>query len=167
MRVVVCIILLLVSLTSCWNDDHLFTFPPEQALTGEWEISEGEFLWDNDTRISTINPVFESRPAVSMQFADGQTYLVTYSFVVTNNSDTVTITNGLQEGNFQISVGENNVLMFEGEIMFTENTTNAVSNSKIQYSLGNPVDTLWIEGLELNNLLQGEINGIFIRDNRE
>ncbi|MDH3708259.1 MAG: hypothetical protein OER04_00135 [Cyclobacteriaceae bacterium] len=158
--------ILLVLLSSCWNDDLPFDFKPEQALTGTWEVSEGVFLWDNNTRISTINPVFESLPSVSMEFADSDRFLVRYSFIVTDNDDSVTFANGLQEGAFDLMVDENTFLSYNGIITFTENTTNTTDESDIRFILGNEVDTLWIENMALNNLLDGEVTGIFVRKNQ-
>ncbi len=158
--------LLLVLLSSCWSDDLPFDFKPEQALTGTWEVSEGVFLWDNNTRISTINPVFESLPSVSMEFADSDRFLVRYSFIVTDNDDSVTFTSGLQEGTFDLMVDENTFLSYDGIITFTENTTNTTDESDIRFILGNEVDTLWIENMALNNLLDGEVTGIFVRKNQ-
>ena len=156
----------LVLLSSCWNDDLPFDFTPEQALTGTWEIYEGVFIWDNNTRVSTINPVFESLPSVSMEFADSERYLVRYSFIVTDGDDSVTFANGLQEGAFELMVDETTFLDYEGIITFTENTTQTVGESDIRFELGNAVDTLWIEDMALNNLLDGEVTGIFVRKNQ-
>jgi len=153
-------------LSSCWSDEPLFDFPPELALSGEWNISQGVFVWDDNTRVSTINPVYQSLPSVSLQFAAGDQFLTRYSFVVTDDQDSITFANGIQQGNYQIAVRENNILVFDGAITFTENITNTVDESNIRYSVGNEVDTLWIEDMALNNLLEGSITGVFVRDNR-
>jgi hypothetical protein len=166
MRVkIICLITTLL-VTSCWSDEPLYDFPPELALSGEWDIAQGVFLWDGNTRVSTINPMYQSTPSVSMQFVDGNQYLVRYQFIVTDNQDSITFANGLQQGQFQIAVEENRILHFEGLITFTENVTNTTDQSEISYSIGNEVDTLWIEDMALNNLLDGSVTGVFLRNNR-
>jgi len=152
--------------SSCWSDEPLFDFPPEVALTGDWNINQGVYFWDDNTRISTVNPMLPTIPAVSLEFVSGNQYLVRYQFIVTDNQDSITFTNGLQEGNYQIAVRENQVLQFEGVVTFTENGTNTTDQSEIRYNIGNAVDTLWIEDMALNNLLEGSITGVFVRNNR-
>ncbi len=152
--------------SSCWSDEPLFDFSPDLALTGEWTIEQGVFFWDGNTRISTVNPMVQSAPAVSMEFVAGDQYLVRYQFIVTDNQDSITFTNGLQQGQYQIAVEENRILHFEGLITFTENVTNIKDESSISYSIGNEVDTLWIEDMALNTALEGSITGTFIRNNR-
>ncbi len=158
----------LLYLTSCLDDDASFSLTPNEALEGQWQVDRGVFIWDNGNRISSINPLVDSLPAVQFQFAGDNRYKVQYAFFVTNSfdKDTVTLANGIQEGTYELMTSEDNILEYNGRILFTENITNTIDEAGIRYQLGNSVDSLWLQGVQLNSLLFGEISGTFFRNTR-
>jgi len=156
-------------LTSCWDDDDAsFTFTPAEALQGQWEVDRGFFTWDNGNRISSLNPLVDSLPSVQIQFTEDRKYKIQYAFFVTNgfDQDTITLTNGVQEGTYQLMANEDRLLKYSGEILMTENITNTVDEADIRYELGQGVDSLWLQGVQLNSLLQGEVSGAYFRNTR-
>ncbi len=162
------ILLCLLFLASCWDDDASFTFTPNEALEGHWQVERGVFIWDNGNRISSINPLVDSLPSVQFQFSGDNRYKLQYAFFVTDgfDQDTVTITNGIQEGTYELMATEDNILDYSGRVLLTENITNIVDEADIRYQLGNGADSLWLQGVQLNNLLFGEISGSFFRNTR-
>lgn len=162
------ILLGLLFLTSCWDDDASFSFTPNEALEGQWQVDRGVFIWDNGKRISSINPLVDSLPSVQVQFAESNRFIVQYAFFVTNSfdQDTITLTNGLQKGTYELMTLEDNLLEYSGRILFTEDITNTIDEADIRYQLGNGVDSLWLQGVQLNSLLFGEISGTFFRNSR-
>lgn len=162
------IFFLLFLLSSCWDDDASITFTPNQALEGQWEVNRGVFIWDEGARISSLNPLVDSLPPVQIQFTEDLRYKIQYAFYVTNgfDQDTVTLANGIQEGIYELLTAEDQLLEYEGEIILTENITNATDEADIRFQTGNSVDSLWLEGVQLNSLLQGEISGEFFRNTK-
>ena len=159
-------LLCILLLTSCFDDDASFTFTPNEALEGHWQVDRGVFIWDNGNRISSINPLVDSLPSVQFQFAGDNRYKVQYAFFVTNSldQDTVTLANGIQEGTYELMTSEDNHLEYNGKIILTENITNAIDNADIRYQLGIGVDSLWLVGVQLNSLLFGEVSGAYFRN---
>jgi len=162
------IIFWLVILTSCWDDDASVTFTPNQALEGQWEVSRGVFTWFDGERVSSLNPLVDSLPSVLVQFTEDYRYKIRYAFYVTNgfDQDTITLANGIQEGNYELLTAEDQLLEYDGEIILTENITNSTDEADIRFQTGNSVDSLWLEGVQLNSLLQGEISGEFYRNTK-
>lgn len=162
------ILLGLLCLVSCLDDDASFSFTPNEALEGQWLVDRGVFIWDNGNRISSINPLVDSLPSVQFQFAGDNRYKVQYAFFVTNSfdQDTITLANGIQEGTYELINPENNLLEYNDRVLFTANITNAIDEADIRYQLGNSVDSLWLQGVQLNSLLFGEISGTFFRNTR-
>ncbi len=161
-------LLCLLFLTSCLDDDASVTFTPNEALEGQWQVDKGFYLWDNGKRISSMNPLMDSIPSVQLQFSEDNRFKIQYAFFVTNgfDQDTVTITNGIQEGTYELMATEDNILDYSGRILFEENITNIMDEADIRYQLGNNVDSLWLQGVRLNNLLFGEISGSFFKNSR-
>jgi hypothetical protein len=159
---------LLFSLTSCWDDDASITLTPNQALEGQWEVNRGVFIWDNGERISSLNPLVDSLPSVLVQFTEDSRYKIQYAFFVTNgfDQDTVTLANGIQEGVYELLTTEDQPLEYNGEIILTENITKITGEADIRFQTGNSTDSLWLEGVQLNSLLQGEISGEFFRNTK-
>lgn len=115
-----------------------------------------------------MNPLMDSIPSVQFQFSEDNRFKIQYAFFVTNgfDQDTVTITNGIQEGTYELMATEDNILDYSGRILLEENITNIMDEADIRYQLGNNVDSLWLQGVRLNNLLFGEISGSFFKNSR-
>jgi hypothetical protein len=155
-------------LTSCFDDDASISLTPIQALEGQWEVDRGFFIWDNGSRISSLNPLVDSLPPVQLQFTEDNRYKIQYAFYVTNgfDQDTITITNGVQEGTFELMASEDQLLEYSGDITLIENITNTTDEAEISYQLGQGADSLWLEEVQLNSLLIGEISGVYVRNTR-
>ena len=167
MRIFTILIGLLV-LTGCFDDDGTSSFSPVQALEGQWEVDRGFFTWDNGKRISSLNPLVDSLPSVQIQFTEDLKYSIRYAFFVTNgfDQDTITLTTGVQVGTYELMVSEDRLLEYDGEVVLLENITNTSDIAEIRYQLGNDTDSLWLEGVQLNNLLFGEVSGAYFRNSR-
>ena len=165
---VIPILLTLLLLSGCFDDDASTRFNPAQAIEGQWEVDRGFFIWDNGNRISSLNPLVDSLPSVQVQFTQNFNYKIQYAFFVTNgfDQDTITITNGVQEGTYELMVTEDRVLDYSGEVILTENITNTSDIAEIRYQFGSDSDSLWLQGVQLNNLLFGEISAVYFRNSQ-
>lgn len=163
-----CILYAFFFLAACSEDDSPIVLTAEEAIAGQWNLDTGVFIWDNGLRMSSVDKAFDDIPPLTLIFNDQGNYLGKYSFLVKReNEETITITNGLQEGIFQLTVEqqlkEAGIYQHTGQILFTNTVTDTDNTSTTRYSYGQSTDTLWIEGMKLHNLLFGEIDGIFIR----
>ena len=61
---------------------------------------------------------------------------------------------------------EDRVLDYSGEIVLSENITNTTDIADIRYQFGNDSDSLWLQGVQLNNLLFGEISAVYFRNSQ-
>ena len=155
-------------LTSCYDDDGSFSLSPNQALEGRWEVDRGFYIWDNGSRISSLNPLVDSLPPVQVQFTEDKRYRIQYAFYVTNsfNQDTITLTNGVQEGTYELMAQEDQLLEYKGNITLIENITNTTDDAEIRYQIGQGADSLWLEGVRLNSLLIGEVSAVYVRNSQ-
>ena len=61
---------------------------------------------------------------------------------------------------------EDQLLEYSGDITLIENITNTTDEAEISYQLGQGADSLWLEEVQLNSLLIGEISGVYVRNTR-
>lgn len=163
-----CILYAIFFLAACSEDNGPIIPTAEEAIAGQWNLDTGVFIWDNGLRMSSVDKAFEDIPTVTLIFDDQGNYLGKYSFLVKReDEDPITITNGLQEGIFQLTMEqqlkEAGIYQHTGQILFTNTVTDTDNISSARYSYGQSTDTMWIKGLILHNLLFGEIDGVFIK----
>ena len=163
----VAILLSTLVMLSC-SEDLPELFPPsEEALAGEWTFYDGLYTWDNNRRLSPVIQAVDTIPSITLRFTSNKKFLMRYTFFVLRDSaDTITITNGLEEGVFDLFVTETqverNVFCYWGSVNM-ENMAEAQSESGINYCFGGATDTLRMDRLKLNNLLFGTVGGVFVR----
>ena len=154
-------------MASC-SDDLPNLFPPsEEALAGKWAIHEGLYTWGSNRRLSPVVQAVDTIPSITLQFTSNNQFLMRYTFFILRDSmDTITITNGLEEGIFDLLVTETqiekNVFCYSGTVSM-KNLADAQSESGINFCFGATTDTLRMDRLKLNNLLFGTVEGVFVR----